>query len=115
MSKIAVVRIRGLVKIRRDFVDTLNMLNLNKKNHCAVLDSKPEVLGMIRKVKDFVAWGEISDDTIKLLEPRKKNGFYSLHPPRGGFARKGIKMPVNKGGALGYQGDKINDLLKRMV
>lgn len=115
MSKIAVVRIRGLTKIRKDFADTLEMLNLNRKNHCAVFENTPDVIGMIKKVKDFVTWGEISEDTLKLLEPRKKQKFYALHPPRKGFEKKGIKMPFNKGGALDYRGSKINDLLKRMV
>jgi len=115
MSKIAVVRIRGTTRIRRDFVETLKLLNLNKKNSCVVLDSLPGVLGMVKKVKDFVAWGEVNEDTANLLAPRKKGKFFALMPPKGGFEKKGIKMPFNKGGALGYRGDKINDLLKRMV
>lgn len=115
MSKIAVVRIRGLVKIRGDFVRTLRLLNLDKKNHCVIIESKPEIIGLVRKVKDFVAWGEVSDDVIKLLESRKKGVFYALCSPKRGFARKGIRMPFNKGGDLGYRGNKINDLLKRMI
>jgi large subunit ribosomal protein L30 len=115
MSKLAVIRIRGLTRIRKDFVSTLKMLNLNKKNHCVILDDSPVVRGMINKVKDFVAWGEVSEETLKLLEPRKKGKFYALPPPRKGFERKGIKMPFNKSGALGYRGDKINGLLARIV
>lgn len=115
MSKLAVIRIRGLIKIRGDFADALTMLNLNKKNYCIIVDNTPAMIGRIKKVKDFVAWGEVSEDTIKLLDSRKKNKFYALCPPKKGFARKGIKMPFNKKGALGYRGDKINDLLKRMI
>ena len=115
MSKIAVVRVRGLVKIRKDFVDTLKMLNLNQKNHCVIVENTPVHLGMIKKVKDFVTWGEVDEETIALLEPRKKNKLYALQPPKKGFGRKGIKMPFNKAGGLGYRGSKINDLLKRMA
>lgn len=115
MSKIAVVRVRGLVKIRRDFVATLKMLNLNCKNNCIIFEDTPEKLGMIKKVKDFVTWGEINEETIALLGSCKKDKFYALQPPKKGFGRKGIKMPFNKGGGLGYRGNKINDLLKRMV
>ncbi|MBW2968514.1 uL30 family ribosomal protein [Candidatus Woesearchaeota archaeon] len=115
MTKIAVIRIRGLTKLRRDFTDTLTMLNLCQKNNCAVFENTSDIMGMIKKVKDFVTWGEISDDTLKLMEKRKKDKFYALHPPVKGFEKKGIKMPFSKGGALGYRGDKINDLLKRMV
>jgi large subunit ribosomal protein L30 len=38
-----------------------------------------------------------------------------LHPPRGGYERKGIKISFNLGGALGYRGDKINKLISKML
>ena len=37
-----------------------------------------------------------------------------LHPPSGGFKGK-INTPYNLKGELGYRGDKINELIKRMV
>lgn len=40
--------------------------------------------------------------------------FFKLHPPNKGFKGK-IKKSYGAGGELGYRGDKINDLLKRMV
>lgn len=39
--------------------------------------------------------------------------FFRLHPPTKGFKGK-IKKSYGMGGELGYQGEKINDLLKRM-
>ena len=115
MSKIAIVRVRGNIKVMKVFIDTMRMLNINRKNHCAVVESTPDIMGMIKKVKDFITWGEVSDAALKFLEIRKKDRFYALQPPRGGYARKGTKMPFALGGALGYRGDKINDLLKRMI
>ena len=115
MSKIAIVRIRGNVKVKQVFLDTMQMLNIACKNNCAIVDNNPSIMGMIQKVKDFLTWGEIDDATLKLLEKRNKGKFYALHPPRGGYAKQGTKMPFSLGGALGYRGDKINDLLKRMV
>jgi len=41
--------------------------------------------------------------------------FFKLHPPRGGFERMGIKKPYTVGGVLGYRGDKINLLIKKML
>tara|TARA_Y100000310_G_scaffold315526_1_gene366183 strand:- start:499 stop:981 length:483 start_codon:yes stop_codon:yes gene_type:complete len=41
--------------------------------------------------------------------------FFKLHPPLGGFERVGIKKSFSVGGALGYRGEKINDMIKRMV
>lgn len=115
MSKIAIVRVRGNVKVMQVFIDTMRMLNIDHKNYCAVMESTPSVMGMIQKVKDFITWGEISDATLKLLENRKRDRFYALQPPRGGYGRKGTKMPFALSGALGNRGEKINDLLKRMI
>jgi len=40
---------------------------------------------------------------------------FRLHPPSGGYERRGIKYPYTLGGALGYRGDAINALLRRMM
>lgn len=41
--------------------------------------------------------------------------FFRLSPPVGGHERKGIKKPYSLGGALGYRGKEINELLGRMI
>jgi large subunit ribosomal protein L30 len=67
----AVVRLRGNVNVMYTIEDTLNMLRLNKVNHCVVLDENPSNLGMVQKVKDYVAYGTINSDTLtELLEKR---------------------------------------------
>ena len=117
-KKIAVVRIRGLVTIRRDIKDTLDMLRLYRKNYCVILEDKPSVIGMLKKINDYVTWGEIDEATLKLLAEKrgeKDKKFFRLQPPRKGFERKGIKKPFSVGGALGYRGEKISDLIKRMM
>jgi large subunit ribosomal protein L30 len=38
---------------------------------------------------------------------------FRLHPPRKGF--KSVKNPITRGGDLGYRGEKINELLTRMM
>lgn len=115
MSKIAVVRIRGVTGVKKDISDTLTMLNLHKKNFCAVVDDTPATRGMIFKVKDFVTYGMIDKETLELLKNKGEKRFYRLNPPRKGYGRKGIKVPFSKGGALGDRKEKINDLLKRMI
>ena len=52
----AIIRIKGLVKIRKDFEDTLKMLNLNRKMHCVVLKEDDIVKCMLQKVKDRITW-----------------------------------------------------------
>jgi len=60
----AIVQVRGVVKTRREIKDTLSMLRLHHINHCVVVPDTPEYLGMIRKVKDFVAYGEVDADIL---------------------------------------------------
>lgn len=127
MTKLAVIRIRGLVGLKKTIKDTLEMLRLYRKNYCVILENKPETLGMIKKVKDYVTYGEVDEQTLKLLDEKKaektkdKEGkettkkFFRLNPPKKGFGRKGIKASYSVGGTLGYRGEKINELIKRMV
>lgn len=131
-GKLAVVLVRGMVKVVRPVKETLAMLNLHRKNHCVFIDNTPVYKGMLLKVKDYVTWGEIDDATFaelvqkrgQILQGRGKalevNGkkykrYFALNPPRKGFGRNGIKRPFTIGGALGYRGEKMNDLVKRML
>ncbi|MBN1169907.1 50S ribosomal protein L30 [Candidatus Micrarchaeota archaeon] len=73
--KIAVLRIRGRRKIRADVEDSLRMLRLERPNHCVVIDDSPQNLGMIRKVKDYVAYGAVDEEIIlKLLMKKGRKG-----------------------------------------
>ena len=125
-EKIAIIRVRGLTKIKGEIADTLNMLRLYRKNFCVIVPSTPDYLGMINKAKDYITWGKIDDETEKLLfekrgEKTKEEGkevfkkFFRLSPPIKGFGRKGIKLPFSVGGGLGDRAEKINDIIRRMV
>ena len=63
----AIVQVRGVVNTRREIKDTLKMLRLHHINHCVLVPDTPEYLGMIRKVKDFVAYGEVDKGTIETI------------------------------------------------
>ncbi|MBU0536681.1 MAG: uL30 family ribosomal protein [Nanoarchaeota archaeon] len=125
MELVAVVLVRGHIDLNNDVKDTLNMLKLFRKNYCVVLEKTSPNMGMVQKVKDVITWGEIDEKTLKILiekraeknpkDSTKNKKFFRLQPPRKGFGRKGIKQPFNKGGALGYRGEKINDLIQRML
>ena len=131
-GKLAAVLVRGMVKVTKPVKDTMVMLNLERKNHCVVVDNNPANKGMLFKVKDYITWGEVTDATIEeLIEkrgqplPEGKKGlelngkkykrFFALAPPRKGFGRKGIKTSFKVSGALGNRGEKINELIKRML
>jgi large subunit ribosomal protein L30 len=121
-GKIAVVRIRNISKADRKIRETLRMLKLHKSHTCSVWDRTESILGMIDKAKDYVTYGEIDEETLKMLiEKRGKKGNegktreFHLNPPRGGFERKGIKHSFGQGGALGYRGKHINELIRKML
>ena len=152
----AVVRLRGRVNVRPEVRYTLKLLRLNRINHCAVVPANEYYRGMLNVIKDYVAWGEISEGMLSMLLKRrgrleggkrlteeylkentpfqsfedlsralmkgeikmkdlmkyKIKPIFRLHPPRKGH--KGIKKSFEKGGELGYHGDKINELLYKM-
>ncbi|MFA5992234.1 MAG: uL30 family ribosomal protein [Candidatus Pacearchaeota archaeon] len=137
---IAIIRIAGMVNRNGDIEETLFRLKLRRKYACTLINETKENLGMIKKVRSFVAYGKIDKET--LLELVKKRGqpvekskkidaekvvehliknknfentgikpFFRLHPARGGISSK-QHFPK---GVLGDHGDKINDLIRRML
>ncbi len=120
---LAAILVRGMVRVKTPIKDTLKMLKLFSKNSCTVMQQSQANKGMLNKVKDYIAYGEIDNETLKILAEKRNKQEYSsksyksfrLNPPKGGFERKGIKKPFSKGGALGYRGSKINSLIKKMV
>lgn len=140
-GQFAVVLVRGQAELTQPMLDTLKFLRLHRKNTCVVVADTPVNRGMIAKVKDYVTWGEITEEVFKELvqkrgkvflarqqdenkmysyktlpvQGKKYKPYFTLNPPRKGFGRKGIKVAFTAGGALGYRGEKINDLLRRMI
>nr|AKQ03290.1 50S ribosomal protein L30, large subunit ribosomal protein L30 [uncultured archaeon Rifle_16ft_4_minimus_37913] len=138
---ICVIRIHGRVGVDRKVKETLERLRLGKKYTCVVIaNPNKEQVGMIKKVRDFVASGDIKKDVFeKLIDKRgrkidKKKSidskkvveelekgkiyeslnlkpFFRLHPPRGGINSK-LHFPK---GVLGDNKEKINDLVLRML
>ncbi len=114
---IAIIRIRGQVGLNSDVVETFNRLRLRKKYSCVVLDNPAkEQMGMVKKVRNFIAYGDIDEKTYKeLVEKRggKTKNFFRLHPPRKGIDSK-KHFGVDKG-VLGNNGKEINKLIAKML
>ena len=114
---IAVVLVRGKVGLRHDVLKTLDLLGLDRKHACSIVKDTREMRGMLIKVKDFTTYGEISDAAVEKLAKARKavgNQTFRMHPPRGGWERKGTKVSWNRGGALGPR-DNMEALLERMA
>ena len=70
---IVTIRISGKVGTSKDIEATLERMNMKRKFSCSLLHETLENKGMINKVKQFIAYGKISKETlIKLLEKRGK-------------------------------------------
>jgi len=138
-----VIRIRGEVGLDKDIKETMHRLRIRKKYSCVVLPNlSKQQEGMIKRVKNCVAYGEITKEVFeKLIEARgqpidKKKKidskkiveelikgkkyqelnlkpFFRLHPPRKGINSK--KHFGKEKGVLGDHGKEINKLLERML
>lgn len=137
---ICIIRIKGRVGLKKEINETLDRLRIRKKYACVVINPNKEQEGMIKKLRDFIAYGKIDDKTFKnliekrgkLIDKKKKvdskkiveeikkgkkfeevnlKPFFRLHSPR-----KGIKSKVHfPKGVLGDNKEKINNLIERML
>jgi large subunit ribosomal protein L30 len=75
-----VVRIKGTVNIPYWANTTLDNLNLDKKFRATIIPENPETLGMLRKIKEVVAWVSIDAHIVReILEKKgRKDGFKPL-------------------------------------
>lgn len=126
---IAVIRIHGRVDVSFKIKDTLDRLRIQKKLNCVFVDEKDKIkMGMVLRVKDYVMYGEVSDEFVKkvveargeLIDKTKKEmktlknikPWIRLHPPRGGFKRSTKQtVPV---GILGRHKD-ISKIMEKML
>lgn len=137
---LAVIRIRGSVGVPPRIKDTLKMLRLNQVNHCVILPKTPDFEGMLRKAMNYITWGEIKPGVLGALIAKRGRGpgdkriegkdvktlaqkieekdelkikpVFRLSPPSRGFRSVRSSFPK---GDLGYRGEKINELLERMI
>jgi large subunit ribosomal protein L30 len=138
----AVIRISGQIKLRGDMTETFYRMGLRKKYACVLVQNKPELEGMIKKIRNFAAIGEIDEKTLaEMIKLRgKKLGTAKAkveHPEKIAkevFSGKkleelGVKPyfglhPARGGidtkhyypkGVLGEHGKDINKLIMRML
>ncbi len=116
---IAIIRISGMIKVSKDIEDTLYRLKLRRKYSCVVVKPTKDILGMLKKVRYYIAYGTISKEIYnKLIKERGKKdkqgklkSFFRLHPPRKGIKSK-LQYPK---GVLGNNKADINKLIERML
>lgn len=88
-----------------------------------MLEKRGEAPGGVALTEDYlnsIGYGDLDQLAEKLhsceLEINRLEGvkpFFRLHPPKKGFKRS-VKRPYNNKGELGYRGEAINELARRM-
>jgi large subunit ribosomal protein L30 len=144
IMKLAVVRVRGRRKVRPSIEKTLELLRLDRPNHCVLVEDTVQNKGMLHLVKDYVTYGPVEEGTIfRLLHKRGRKGRKLLRAVAGDedikkaaseifagkktleFANPVFRLrPPSKGysnikahypeGDLGKRGE-LDSLLRRMV
>ncbi len=110
---------KGMLNIIKDYVtwgeidsDTAQiMLESSGKKSGNTDFTKADLKDTAFKTIKALAKGLSEGKTIVGDIPELKPVF-RLHPPRKGY--EGIKRSFKEGGALGYRGEKINQLIRRM-
>jgi large subunit ribosomal protein L30 len=71
----AVIRISGMVKVREVIENPLSRIKLRRKYACVLIDpNNKSMAGIIKKVKHYIAYGEIDKATlVKLIKARGKS------------------------------------------
>lgn len=141
MNQLIVIRITGQVDVPKDQAEALFRLRLRRKYAATLVKPTQANLKLLQKLRNLVAYGEINKETLtSLLEKRGKSligakkidvekvieqldkksleelgvkPFFRLHPPLKGIDSK-KHFGVGKG-VLGYNGEKINELVRRML
>ncbi len=137
---ILAIRIAGDVEITDQVREALVRMRLRRKYSAVLLKDSKDLHGLLMKVRNHVAYGEVDSKTLaeliakrgqpiagkkvdlstvaqqldkKDLEDLGLKPFFRLHPPRGGIDTK-IHFGRKKG-VLGDNGKKINDLVRKML
>ncbi len=65
MKILACIRIRGRVDVQQPINQTMDMLRIGIKHACSLIPDNQ--IGMLRKAKDYITWGEINKETLVML------------------------------------------------
>jgi large subunit ribosomal protein L30 len=75
-----VIRIRGTVNVPSWARTTMHLMNLDKKFRATIIPDEPSFVGMLHRVKNYVAWCRADKDTVKVLMEKRarKQGYREL-------------------------------------
>ncbi len=111
----------GMLKKSKDYV---TWGEIDESSLTELLTARGKLMGdndvtdkYIKSNSKFKSLSDLAKHIVKgdakLTDIKDFKPVIRLHPPRKGYS--GVKRPFSLGGALGYRGLKINDLLRRMI
>lgn len=88
-----------------------------------LLSKRGKIAGNVKLTEDYLKentdFSSVDELSMALLDSEAKledigvKPVFRLHPPRKGY--EDIKKTFRESGSLGYRGDKIRDLIKKMI
>jgi len=93
-----VVRMRGTVNVPFWALTTLQNLYLNKRFSATLVPETSDYLGMLRKIKEWVAWSRADSEIVKTLIEKRGKKITQLDSQKDGEKKdeyKGIDELVN--------------------
>jgi len=114
--------IQGMLKKASNWITwgeiSAEAISLVLKKRCYLIGNERLTDEYVRKYTKYTSIDDlakaIANNEIKLKEIPNLKPVFRLHPPSGGY-KKSIKKHYKNGGELGYRGEAINSLIKRMV
>ncbi len=115
---------KHVVKMLKKAENYITWGTVNRKTLEKLLENRALLRGNKKPNAEFFkdcgikSFGELAGGILAGNAKLEKLGIkkvFRLRPPKKGFERKGIKKPFGIGGALGDRGEKINELIARML
>lgn len=68
-----IIRVRGQADVNYNIRHTMELIGLNKVNHCVVMPETDSMKGMLQMIKDYCTWGEVDAETLaEMIRQRGK-------------------------------------------
>lgn len=112
---------KGMLQIAKDYI---TWGEIDKETLIELIKSRGRLIGGRKLTEEYLrantkykTYEEIAQsllkNEVKYSEIKDIKPLFRLSPPKKGYGR--VKVPFKLKGALGYRGEKINELIRRMI
>jgi len=114
----------GTISMLKKVKDYITWGRISKETLRKLLEKRARLPGNKKLTLEYLkkhsinSFGELAEKVQaepKILEKLNIKPVFRMRPPSKGYERGGVKKSFVVGGALGYRGEKINDLIERML